>query len=243
MYCTQGSTRWHVYNYLLFYVFCFIKEKSNCCQESFYVFLNCLAGQINHMACGSNNAPHSWPRHCLGLSCAFWGHHKQTHHNHYCSKGLNDQINWVPLGLSCDINIKGLPWILFYSIHRYIIQHFPTKLQAPNYMSIIDDQLLCNGTYMCTRTLTAGQPIFRLIHNSSSCQSQVTTGCLLLLLEQYIKTQRDTCYPSPGYQDAVCLSLPHPPFIFPAFFLSLTFSFIFSLPRCGFCGGGDFSIV
>lgn len=36
------------------------------------------------------------------------------------------------------------------------------------------------------------QPVLRLNHNSSSCQSQGRTGCLLLLLEQYVKTQRAT---------------------------------------------------
>lgn len=41
---------------------------------------------------------------------------------------------------------------------------------------------------MCTHS----QPILRLNHNSSSCQSQGRTGCLLLLLEQYVKTQRAT---------------------------------------------------
>lgn len=65
-----------------------------------------------------------------------------------------------------------------------------------NLMSIMDEWLLSNGTYMCSRTHThtynhtAGQPTLKLIHISCACQSQATTGCLLLLLEQYIKTQR-----------------------------------------------------
>lgn len=77
---------------------------------------------------------------------------------------------------------------------------------------------------MHTHTHAAGQPILRLIHNSSSCQSQATTGCLLLLLEQYIKTQRARhLLPLSLRILSLHVSLPHPPFIRPAFFLSLSF--------------------
>lgn len=62
-----------------------------------------------------------------------------------------------------------------------------------------------------TETHTHSYLILKQIHNSSSCQSQVTTGCLHLLQEQYIKTQRARHL------------LPLSPRILPCFFQPLPF--------------------
>lgn len=88
-----------------------------------------------------------------------------------------------------------------------------------------------------TETHTHSYLILKQIHNSSSCQSQVTTGCLHLLQEQYIKTQRARhLLPLSPRILPVFLSAPPLPSL-----LSLSPPFLFSIPLCCvFCGNSDF---
>ena len=100
--------------------------------------------------------------------------------------------------------------------------------------------------HTCAHTLahTAGRPTLRLIHNSSSCQSHDSTGCLPLLLEQYTETlrARHLLPLSPNILSLLCVCvLPSLYLPLPHFFLSLSFHRPLSLSsRCVFRGGGDF---
>lgn len=95
-----------------------------------------------------------------------------------------------------------------------------------NCSSVIEHICAHSNTLAHMHTHTAGQPILRLFHNSSSCQSWTTAGCLLLLLEQYIKAQRARHLLPLSQRDplSVTFFLPHLPFIFLSFFPTISFS-------------------
>lgn len=91
-----------------------------------------------------------------------------------------------------------------------------------NGCSIMERTRVC--VCVCTHTLAAGQPIFKGIHISSSCQSAATAGCLLLQLEQNVKTQR-AAHLLPLPLRIQSLFLHHPPF---ALFFSSSFLLVHS---------------
>lgn len=136
--------------------------------------------------------------------------------------------------------------ILFYTIHIYT--HFwnsafsnqatvtTTCQKWMNSCSVMEHTHARIRTLVCTLARPGSQPILRLIHNSSTCQSQAMKGYLLLLLEQYIKTQKARHLLPLSLR---ILSFSATPSLYPLFFFFLFFSHLhllfYPLPPFSIC--------